>query len=99
MCLSENSDGLCVVGGGHYSKGRDGTFQPFLTVLSPSYITPESRNLIVALVPYCASCILWTEICGVSRFHPYLSPPTDPQPVIIRTCCSAVIVGNLTPEC
>lgn len=57
------------------------------------------RNLIVALLPYCASCILWTEICGVSRFHPYLCPPTDPQPVIIRTCCSAVTAGNLTPEC
>lgn len=35
----------------------------------------------------------------MSRFHPYLSPPTDPQPVIIRTCCRAVIVGNPTPEC
>lgn len=34
----------------------------------------------------------------MSRFHPYLSPPTDPQPVIIRTCCSAAIVGNPTPE-
>lgn len=35
----------------------------------------------------------------MSRFRLYLSPPTDPPPVIIRTCCSAVIVGNLTPEC
>lgn len=51
-------------------------------------------NLIVALVPYCAGYISWTEICGVSGFLPYLTP----QPVIIRTYWSAVIVGKLTPD-
>lgn len=47
------------------------------------------RSVTVALVQYCAGCI-----CGVSCFLPYLNP----EPVIIKTYWSAVIVGKLTPD-
>lgn len=79
MCLSEISDGLCVVGGGHYSQGRVGTFQPFLTVLSPSRITPESR--IVTAESNCCSCAVLCQLHFVDgdlwrvTFPPLSQPP------------------------
>lgn len=69
----------CAVRGGHYSWGRDGTFQPFLTVLSPSYITPESR--IVTAESNCRSGAVLCQLHFVDRdlwritFPPLSQPP------------------------
>lgn len=78
---------------------RTGIVEHFIH-FSQCYITSESRIIMVESnccsgAVLCAGCILRMEICGVSRFLPYLIP----EPVIIRTYCSAVTAGNLTPDC